>query len=436
MKQYNYNISIPNQIISALGVGAAPSGTIKMENLVIQGNYAYIGSGSSPFTILIYNISNPAAPVLTGSLAATGNYLLAVQGNYLYWGGSGSSNFYIANISNPYNPVIIATLPITGTPGAIYGTAIAGNYAYLATQNKGLTVVNVTNPYVPVQIYQEGGTLNKSVGVAVANGLVYTTNYQTTAPWTVRYLKIWNVSNPAMPVLLETYTLPAGTKPQEVQVIGNYAYVEDANTNSVQIVDVTNPLAPNYLSSIQATNSFNVANNVAISGNYAYIASGSNATYGGSIDFYDITNKSAPVKLATYQEGVPTDVFGPVVIYNNVLYVADYGVAPGLSMLRTYTTQTALSNPLSVTDLVCASVQMSSVASTASGTYTLQGSDDSPQTGLPMNFSPIPGTQGTVSGSNIYLIPKTDLSYQYIQLAYTNTGTGGFNAAIKTLGFE
>jgi len=263
----------------------------------------------------------------------------------------------------------------------------------------------------------------------------------------VRYLKIWSLANPAAPTLIETYTLPAGTKPANVEVIGNYAYVADLNTSSVQIINISNPLAPFYVASLQATNSFNVANEVAIgafsiSGNYAYLGSGGNPTYGGSIDFFDITNPAAPIKLSTYQEGVPGSVFGTVVLYNNLLYVADYGIAGGQhGSLNIYSSKTAIVPNIPVQNLYAISAQISNVPSTAAGTYELIASNDDfysyPFT--PVNYDDIPGTtgtiSGTISGTNVYLIPKTDLSYQNVSFAYTNTGSGGFNIILKALGF-
>lgn len=53
-----------------------------------------------------------------------------------------------------------------------------------------------------------------------------------------------------------------------------------------------------------------------------------------------------------------------------------------------------------------------------------------------IHFNDIPGTTGyiTANGPTSYFIPKTDLSYQYIRAQYTNTDTGGFNIALKTIG--
>jgi len=309
----------------------------------------------------------------------------------------------------------------------------------MATQAKGLTVANVMNPTLPVQVFQEGGTLNKSVGVAVNGNNAYTTNYQTTAPWTVRYLKSWDITNPNAPVLLQTVTLNNATaKPGEVVIEGDLAFVGDLNNSQVEIYNIANPSNMIYLSTLQATANFNVAedasSNISVNGNYVYVTSGGNATYGGAIDFFDITNPSAPVKITTYFQNEPTSPFGAAVVYNNILYVANYGTPGGFnSTLNTYSTQTFLSNNIDARNLFAVSAQLVSIASGATGTYEIQASDDYVDLGqTPQNWSTI--ASGSISGSGDILIPKTDLSYQNIRLEYTNTGTGGFVANMKALG--
>lgn len=460
MRELNLVLPIKSSTVGLLGStpnptipGYTANSTRFNGNVVVVGNYAYVaGNGSSSGTTIgttftIYDISNPALPValsyiptysvgwVSGASYLNGSYQVAIQNNYAYIGSSGSSIFYSINITNPNAPFNVGHLTITNSPGSLYGTAVLGNYAYLATQNKGLTVVDITNPVSMVQTFQEGGTTNKSVGVTVANGYAFTTNYQTASPWTVRYLKIWSLANPAVPVLLTTYTLPAGTKPGFVSVVGNYAYVSDLNTSTIQIIDITNPLSPTYLASMQASAKFNVSNNVQIYENFAYVTSGQNATYGGAIDIFDISNKSAPILLQTITQNVPTDVFGTSYLYKNILYVSDYGTGSVLqSYLRVYSTITSFSTTIPAQNLYAMSVQSSGTINTAAGMINIQVSDDevfSPNV-LPVNWSTV--AFSSLTADNTVLLPKTDLSYQYIRLEYNNTGVGDIISTIKALG--
>jgi hypothetical protein len=323
------NIYNPFKLISqTLG----PAVNTKYQSVTLAGNYAYVAGGGSGATMSIFDISNQIKPVLKSYITLLGSYAIQIQGNYAYIPSSGGSTLYIVNITNPSNPSVTGSLAITGSPGSLYSCVVSGNYCYISTQNKGLTVVDVTTPSAPSQIYQEGGTTNKSFGIAINGNTLYTTNYQTTAPWTVRYLKTWDITTPSSPTLQNTYTLPAGTKPLGINVSGNTAFVSDVNTNTIQVIDITTPTSPSYLSSLTASGLFNsdfTSITAMPNDNYVYIPSGSNATYGGFIDMFDITNRSLPIKIATAFTNVPTSVFGGIAIANGYIYAGDYGVAPG-----------------------------------------------------------------------------------------------------------
>lgn len=71
----------------------------------------------------------------------------------------------------------------------------------------------------------------------------------------------------------------------------------------------------------------------------------------------------------------------------------------------------------------------------AGGTMKLQASNDFPVNGVaPVNFTDIPGASVTITGAGSFLIPKTELSYQYVQVVYTNTGSGTISARAKFIG--
>lgn len=80
------------------------------------------------------------------------------------------------------------------------------------------------------------------------------------------------------------------------------------------------------------------------------------------------------------------------------------------------------------------SAQLAATGS-AAGTLKIQASNDNPVNGAaPTNFSDIPSASIAVSGAGAFLIPKTDLCYQYVRLVYTNTGTGTISVVFKALG--
>lgn len=87
-------------------------------------------------------------------------------------------------------------------------------------------------------------------------------------------------------------------------------------------------------------------------------------------------------------------------------------------------------------NLFSCSVQIDAVGGGAAGVAKLQASNDVPvaANAVPTNWSDIPSGTVSISGDGAFLIPKTDLSYQYIRLIYTNSGTGTVSARLKALG--
>ena len=84
-------------------------------------------------------------------------------------------------------------------------------------------------------------------------------------------------------------------------------------------------------------------------------------------------------------------------------------------------------------NLFSCSAQVTATGS-AAGTLKIQASNDDIPNGPPVNFSDIPSATIAVSGAGTFLIPKTDLCYQYIRLVYTNSGTGTISVVLKALG--
>lgn len=86
-------------------------------------------------------------------------------------------------------------------------------------------------------------------------------------------------------------------------------------------------------------------------------------------------------------------------------------------------------------NLLYASVQIASTGSGA-GTLVMQASNDEPAspTMPPSNWSSIPSATVTVTGAGAFLIPITNLCYQWVRLVYTNTGTGTISVVFKALG--
>ncbi|MFM6623058.1 MAG: hypothetical protein ACKPHZ_16745, partial [Dolichospermum sp.] len=101
-------------------------------------------------------------------------------------------------------------------------------------------------------------------------------------------LQIIDISNPTTPTLKGNYDTSGYAS--GVQIVGNYAYVAD-NWSGLQIIDISNPAAPTLVGTYDTPGN---AIDVQIVGNYAYVAD-----YESGLQIIDISNPAAPTLFGT-----------------------------------------------------------------------------------------------------------------------------------------
>jgi hypothetical protein len=209
---------------------------IGARNLALSGNFIYVAGGTS---FSVYDISNPAAPSLSGS-QTIGIQVdeIALSGGYVYIGIYTNNSLRIFNASSPY--AYVSNCIAIGS-NWIYGLYVSGNYAYAALGN--------------------------------------------------RYFGIYNISIPASPSFIGNCSIGGATgNAFDVYVSGNYAYVAHDNVG-LKIIDITTPLAPAVIGTCTTNTN---ANGVTVSGNYAYLAAGASGLL-----IIDISNPASPVLVST-----------------------------------------------------------------------------------------------------------------------------------------
>jgi len=242
------------------------------------------GNANARFRII--DVSDPTAPAL---VASTGHghriYDVDIDGNYAYVGVV--TGLAIVDISNPTAPVTVGTLSV---PGWTFSVEKVGNYVYMGSwQTSGFLIVDVTNPAAPTLVGSYD-TAGNATYVSYVNGYVYLSEGTTTEG-----MLIFDVSDPTDPQLVNT--LITGGVPGYVAVKGNIAYMGDST--GMRIYDVTNPAAPVLLT----TSSLAVSSYapIVISGNLLYTASGNQARV------LDISNPVVP-ELVVSQPGTTYNI--------------------------------------------------------------------------------------------------------------------------------
>jgi len=182
-------------------------------------------------------------------------------------------------------PLKVTTTPLT-LPGLIRGIALLppnNQYAYVADEEGGLQVVDVSNPTAPkLAGYYSTTNQLRSSAISIFGGRAYVTD-ETAG------LQIFDLSNPTAPALLSSTNFGGGEAiVVKGSVNGVFAYV--STSGSLCIVDVSNPLSP----ALRGQTSINGGSvySIALSGNYVYAAATS-----GSLEIIDISNTNAPTDV-------------------------------------------------------------------------------------------------------------------------------------------
>lgn len=267
------------------------SGTDLIGPAVVAGRYAYVVSRTG---FVVFDIEDPAAPVAIGAHQTPGPVRnLAVAGHLIY-SAEERRGLRIIDVADPAAPQEIGALDTPEL--AVYDVAVAGNLAYVADgydgAQGGLRILDVTDPHVPVEIgaFKSAGF---AFGVRLAGELAYITYEGDRADH--KTVRIVDVKNPAAPLEIGsirsggTPRARAEWLPLGLAVHGDLLYLLSGSSymgifnppaelpSYLEVYDVWNPAAPvlvgTYRTSTQAL-PCDQASCIAADAEYAYVAAG------------------------------------------------------------------------------------------------------------------------------------------------------------------
>ncbi|HNQ68755.1 MAG TPA: T9SS type A sorting domain-containing protein [Bacteroidales bacterium] len=267
--------------------------------VTVYNNYAYLSDGLGGVRII--NIEDPESPIELGFYDTEGyaNHVYYAD-NFVYVADM-QSGFDIISVSIPSTPVYASTF--LNTPEVWDVHATFGFYAFLASGNSGLRVVNFDDESNPIEFgYCE--TPGYAVDVYCSGIYAYVADY-------TEGLRIIDVATevnfPREVGYIET--------PGEalcVHVQGNYAYLA-AGTEGLRIIDISNPENP---VEVGFYNTPGVARAVFAKGDYAYVADGT-----GGLRIINISNPAIPTETGYIVTGEYGE-FYDVQVVDNIAYVA------------------------------------------------------------------------------------------------------------------
>ncbi|MCX7037906.1 MAG: hypothetical protein NT005_02045, partial [Spirochaetes bacterium] len=181
---------------------------------------------------------------------------------------------------------------------------VSGGYAYVARAERGVGIVDVSDPRNPAVV---GG-----IALADARDIVVRGRYAYVAD-AEKGLAVLDVGDPRAPELIGSrYTSDA----RGVALLGNVAYIADG-AMGIKAIDVSNPRNPSRIASLAGAN----ARGLAVAGSTLYVADGDEG-----LRAYDLADPRDPSPVGAFQwRGGPAR--GLAVLGDRILLLQEHGVA-------------------------------------------------------------------------------------------------------------
>jgi hypothetical protein len=258
-----------------------------------KGDHVYVATAYPTYSLQIFEISDPAAPVLIETITlSTTVGELKVDDDFLFLVG-GSIDLRIYDLSLPADPQPVGELLISGKVS--YGLAILGDEVFLCQGQDGGQLVDIsdlTNPAAMGTVQFPDGDCRRARG---HEGLIYTTLDDAG-------LAVINYEGTETPQTAAAVTLPYWYEPDEstpMEIGENHVYVGSYTT--LYIVDISESLTPQYMSQIFFTGHY--FNNLAVNEPYVYLSLHDALYEENYWRIVDVSDPSAPVSVSTWDEG-------------------------------------------------------------------------------------------------------------------------------------
>lgn len=205
-------------------------------------HYAYIVTEADGGGMQIVDLAtNPPSLVATYTTTFSRAHTITIVGNFAYVSGArqGAAQVGIRflDLTNPVAPVDVG-----GWNGFYtHDCQVRGNTLYAACISNGLlAIVDITNKAAPsvISTFTWPGNSAHNCDLTTDGKYLLTTDEVAGGD-----LHIFDVSNPASPVPVTTWTANPGAIIHNVHILGNLAYIA-YYTEGMRVVDITNPAAP------------------------------------------------------------------------------------------------------------------------------------------------------------------------------------------------
>ncbi|MDD4871569.1 MAG: hypothetical protein PHR77_13510 [Kiritimatiellae bacterium] len=280
------------QIVGKLDIGPCM-------DAAVCGNRAYfIGQEK----LYLADISEPAHPRITGTLAGLGNTRQIVVARDVAYVSSRADGLFVISVKDSTAPKLLCHYDSIEWAT---GLAISGDILFIACRNFGVELVDISNPQKPRHL--------STVRTGEAQSVVARNEWLYSGVWGTSEIVVTDIHNPRRPHI--TSRVPLDGYGDGVDVRGNFLYAATGHHSraphktdndpgfgcghGLEIFDISDPAKPVFVSRVKFPKLYQLGNDmwgVTISGKYAFVAD----TYNG-IFVVDVSDPRKPFFVAHRQ---------------------------------------------------------------------------------------------------------------------------------------
>ncbi|MCG3220588.1 MAG: hypothetical protein H7641_04335, partial [Candidatus Heimdallarchaeota archaeon] len=228
-------------------------------------------------------------------------------------------------ITDPTNPISNDSITFTSQVMSIY---IDYNYAYLASYDDGLTIVDITDPNNLASFTPYTPASGHGYDVAISGDYAYLARNDEDISY--YGIHILDISDPASIGWSTGWTFETNALVNDIEIKVNFAYV--GNGSSMLVLDITDPINPILHSEYTSLSS---VNDIFIYGEYVFIADQS------GLVVLDITYPISPTLIGAFGDLELTKVivdgtYAYVVDYDGDVYVLDISDFSNIGIIASY----------------------------------------------------------------------------------------------------
>lgn len=238
----------------------------------INADTVYVTSMSTQ-RLLVIDVKDKSAPRLLGSVQVGKKgvlYKAAYRDGFSYIPNLAEKKLFVVDVHNPKQPMVVGSVAVTTENDGPFSVMLRGDHAYVGTifgSRNRLAVVNVKDPSRPQLVTQVfGPDIGQVSGQAV--GTLFYSVY-----WNNNAFLVFDISKPDQPRLQSKLVDKRLGKPNRCIVAGNRAYLPMVEGHGVAVIDISNPLQPQFLTAYRDPVLLKKTYGVAVRGNLLFVAS-------------------------------------------------------------------------------------------------------------------------------------------------------------------